>query len=179
MRRRDHPRIRGEHSDEGQKGLTGLGSSPHTRGAHFEEELRGVDPGIIPAYAGSTRTRARSPSAPADHPRIRGEHARGPVYRKNTVGSSPHTRGALEEMPDRHGHCRIIPAYAGSTTLQHHLAQPTPDHPRIRGEHGDDPVSECPQLGSSPHTRGALLGRGCHAASSSDHPRIRGEHFFP
>ena len=72
---RDHPRVRGEHQHD------------------FEVEA--VEPGIIPAYAGSTlvlgeaairpsgsspRTRGAPsprtafPSAPWDHPRVRGEH---------------------------------------------------------------------------------------------------------
>ena len=73
-RRRDHPRIRGEHP------------SPPAR-------LRGF-PGIIPAYAGSTLIwRRRSPRR-GDHPRIRGEHSRTRVVCAGGRGSSPHTRGA-------------------------------------------------------------------------------------
>ena len=51
----------------------------------------------------------------ADHPRIRGEHlAHGEIV-VGEAGSSPHTRGALDEIgvDDRGG--GIIPAYAGST----------------------------------------------------------------
>ena len=70
------------------------------------------------------------------------------------------------------------------------------DHPRIRGEHVARHFKESPQLGSSPHTRGArnlLHGniggariipayagstsrRYSPAAAARDHPRIRGEH---
>ena len=70
------------------------------------------------------------------------------------------------------------------------------DHPRIRGEHGQVAPSDRLDLGSSPHTRGALgraastrLHRGIIPAyagstvreatqgtSVPDHPRIRGEH---
>ena len=52
----DHPRIRGEH------GLMSLildrfrGSSPHTRGARQSGEGQRTFRGIIPAYAGSTRS---------------------------------------------------------------------------------------------------------------------------
>ena len=57
--------------------------------------IRLCDPGIIPAYAGST-TRVEIMSAGLE-------------------GSSPHTRGArmdgLDQVPER----GIIPAYAGST----------------------------------------------------------------
>ena len=53
-KRRDHPRIRGEHVHRGLLLRHGAGSSPHTRGAQGDgrRPRRGV--GIIPAYAGST-----------------------------------------------------------------------------------------------------------------------------
>ncbi len=197
--RRDHPRIRGEHSAR--------------LGAHA------VLAGIIPAYAGNTmissqswvpvpgsspHTRGTLPSHNArledcgDHPRIRGEHLAIslcilpyqriiPAYAGNTragppdhlprQGSSPHTRGTLVS---------IVP-----------LASLVRDHPRIRGEHrllrpgclrcqGIIPAyagntaykgrKAASNSGSSPHTRGTLpvsLGAFDWAA---DHPRIRGEH---
>ena len=51
----DHPRIRGEHVQEGFARCREGGSSPHTRGAR--QSVASVTPhrGIIPAYAGSTR----------------------------------------------------------------------------------------------------------------------------
>ena len=52
--RRDHPRIRGEHSVRSTRERTLFGSSPHTRGARRQNEQRGYVLGIIPAYAGST-----------------------------------------------------------------------------------------------------------------------------
>ena len=73
------------------------------------------------------------------------------------------------------------------------------DHPRIRGEHHEVscrvlwPLRIIPAyagstlptapiylrfLGSSPHTRGALWGRGPMSGASRDHPRIRGEHLL-
>ena len=73
-RRRDHPRIRGEHVLYFTIGLGAQGSSPHTRGAPIQGFL-GVEPtGIIPAYAGSTPRRAARAAVGGDHPRIRGEH---------------------------------------------------------------------------------------------------------
>ena len=55
----DHPRIRGEHSVRKAVGAAGAGSSPHTRGAPSHPSPRSAGPGIIPAYAGSTPTKAR------------------------------------------------------------------------------------------------------------------------
>ena len=257
----DHPRIRGEHPGELHLAVradgiipayagsttsspsrlsTSRGSSPHTRGAlpsasrhrarrrdhpriRGEHRLRvGLRPGaigIIPAYAGSTwcdssptwpsrgssphtrgalsRTR-RCPARRPDHPRIRGEHPCGqralareqriiPAYAGSTEtmatavsrspGSSPHTRGALIGSP------------------------PSPwtawDHPRIRGEHGraagalrlGDGIipayagsTQAPHRylevpgGSSPHTRGAPPTSRRRTRPRRDHPRIRGEH---
>ena len=113
--KKDHPRIRGEHS----KSLGGffhlVGSSPHTRGARAGVGDAGVemriipayagstfsDVGsaaghrIIPAYAGSTRHRYHRPTLRKDHPRIRGEHFQGGGPTREVQGSSPHTRGAL------------------------------------------------------------------------------------
>ena len=93
--RRDHPRIRGEHSGGSGSGSTWAGSSPHTRGAPDGAPAVRDGMGIIPAYAGSTL-----------HPCKALRLARG---------SSPHTRGALLPIVVAVSHAGIIPAYAGST----------------------------------------------------------------
>ena len=134
---RDHPRIRGEHARH--------------------ERLRQRPVGIIPAYAGSTRSRSsgipypkgssphtrgarrigiRNASCSWDHPRIRGEHL---LLR--------------DHLPVQAG---IIPAYAGSTYSPVRLRY----------------ISS----GSSPHTRGAPRTRRPSSPCQWDHPRIRGEH---
>ena len=51
---RDHPRIRGEHSIQESNPGFDPGSSPHTRGALQLGAPDAREPGIIPAYAGST-----------------------------------------------------------------------------------------------------------------------------
>ena len=175
-RRRDHPRIRGEHVVPVAVFAEYRGSSPHTRGALWGISSGSPQTGIIPAYAGSTL----GPPLPGLENR----------------GSSPHTRGAPphQERPSRWG--GIIPAYAGSTPRPMGLTISRWDHPRIRGEHQPALVGEVQQQGSSPHTRGALYqpvhgvnlkriipayaGSTSTGSSSSarraDHPRIRGEH---
>ena len=70
----DHPRIRGEHSTRWSSPSWSRGSSPHTRGAHRQLRLIPGGIGIIPAYAGSTRTLPSCSGWQPDHPRIRGEH---------------------------------------------------------------------------------------------------------
>ena len=72
---RDHPRIRGEHGHLEVAVYPVQGSSPHTRGALYTIKTNGGESRIIPAYAGSTGGTAVRAAAPADHPRIRGEHA--------------------------------------------------------------------------------------------------------
>ena len=192
----DHPRIRGEHHRPGQGPRPQEGSSPHTRGARGRRQGSGAHPGIIPAYAGSTRGGSGRAGRRRDHPRIRGEHA-VPTFTGGTGrGSSPHTRGALHPSRRHRPRSRIIPAYAGSTSPPEPRPGPPPDHPRIRGEHQTRQWQNGRTLGSSPHTRGALLRSACACLSSgiipayagsttspphtaepdSDHPRIRGEH---
>ena len=132
---RDHPRIRGEHRVVGLVVGEGLGSSPHTRGAHLRRHKGEKAAWIIPAYAGST-FRGTGGNVPyADHPRIRGEHVYPLGQTPRNPGSSPHTRGAPEKTRERSENARIIPAYAGSTVGAIHLHRMLADHPRIRGEH--------------------------------------------
>ena len=134
---------------------TKLGSSPHTRGARDGSGVVLDAERIIPAYAGSTLSRCTRNFKILDHPRIRGEHARPRARPGAGPGSSPHTRGALEPRPARPSRRRIIPAYAGSTTLPRRQGSPAPDHPRIRGEHRRLGLPTGYGDGSSPHTRGA------------------------
>ena len=153
----DHPRIRGEHGGRAELVPAWPGSSPHTRGAHRLGRLDHRQRRIIPAYAGSTCRHQSTNATEADHPRIRGEHARADEAARGHAGSSPHTRGALESFLKLILETGIIPAYAGSTWARMVARGVARDHPRIRGEHyAGMRVSEI-AAGSSPHTRGARL----------------------
>ena len=152
----DHPRIRGEHDKNLLAATGGEGSSPHTRGAPGPVGVEPAGAGIIPAYAGSTPTRAHETRRLGDHPRIRGEHEASPSPKKSSPGSSPHTRGAHRRPERQWAWQRIIPAYAGSTSLVMRSCCLGRDHPRIRGEHSYSVSAERGRHGSSPHTRGAL-----------------------
>ena len=54
---RDHPRVCGEHVRNQPGRWRCQGSSPRMRGTRLGLEDETVRPGIIPAYAGNTRTR--------------------------------------------------------------------------------------------------------------------------
>ena len=194
--RRDHPRIRGEHRDHRCSAAVRRGSSPHTRGARDRFVDVSLKFGIIPAYAGSTGRRCRRTPLPADHPRIRGEHAIERKIMMSAPGSSPHTRGARGRRRVGWSWSGIIPAYAGSTPGAGVGRIPVGDHPRIRGEHRTKVYDSAHHRGSSPHTRGAHGRVVCGGDSAGiipayagstdcrrrdgfgpgDHPRIRGEH---
>ena len=152
----DHPRIRGEHACEALYGARPGGSSPHTRGARaFEVAWRGCR-GIIPAYAGSTRRDMRRNSSHlSSSPHTRGALVADAGGEAGGGGSSPHTRGARPAHHIKPHPFRIIPAYAGSTRRRLGRGPASPDHPRIRGEHGKLPRKLGRPDGSSPHTRGA------------------------
>ena len=152
--------------------------------------------GIIPACAGSTSSATSSPSPARDHPRLRGEHENGDASRSPRPGSSPPARGALNFYNRRTLVIGIIPACAGSTVRRSLRAGLSPDHPRLRGEHGVLLYRDKLPKGSSPPARGARIpqvrGRvaggiipacagstGVGAAGrfrAWDHPRLRGEH---
>ena len=154
----DHPRIRGEHSPTTPPGRRRNGSSPHTRGARVAARECLPRLGIIPAYAGSTGMDLRPAVTTADHPRIRGEHGDRGGEDGLYAGSSPHTRGARPPRPGKTPASGIIPAYAGSTGPGVFDPPRGRDHPRIRGEHRGCQCLSARTSGSSPHTRGALLG---------------------
>ena len=132
--------------------------------------------GIIPAYAGNTRSGRNSCAVLEDHPRVCGEHHRSCVSIVVYGGSSP--------------------AYAGNTFRLSRVVVWRGDHPRVCGEHFTlHPAGSNPQ-GSSPRMRGtpvreshefdiagiipAYAGNTSRSmvkmASVWDHPRVCGEH---
>ena len=115
-KKRDHPRVRGEHVRSAARSTTGTGSSPRARGAHRHEGSLTRRVGIIPACAGSTPCSPAGRCTRRDHPRVRGEHR---VRLRVTVpgmGSSPRARGALSPDLPEIVLVGIIPACAGSTS---------------------------------------------------------------
>ena len=92
------------------------------------------------------------------------------------MGSSPHTRGALDYRDRLMTLNRIIPAYAGSTQRRQHRLQGAQDHPRIRGEHERNPPEIYSGGGIIPAYAGSTGPYTAVLTVDEDHPRIRGEH---
>ena len=113
--RRDHPRVCGEHRI--LSGLVGRiqGSSPRMRGTPWPSCEDKPHPGIIPAYAGNTTSRAAPCPDAWDHPRVCGEHTGVGAANVTAKGSSPRMRGTPVLRGIRTQGGRIIPAYAGNT----------------------------------------------------------------
>ena len=111
----DHPRSRGVYASiTGTKRLV-MGSSPLARGLRHGRVCLVVEGRIIPARAGFTLPRTRSPRTRSDHPRSRGVYKRGSIIMQVYAGSSPLARG-LPALTRRSGSIpRIIPARAGFT----------------------------------------------------------------
>ena len=152
--------------------------------------------GIIPACAGSTRSRRAARAWRRDHPRMCGEHSDALGQVGILQGSSPHVRGAHGTKTLGLLFGGIIPACAGSTSLAAHSSHPRRDHPRMCGEHLFRGWKYPMTPGSSPHVRGAQSRLRTHHRRSGiipacagstgccivwcltrwDHPRMCGEH---
>ena len=153
-----------------------MGSSPRMRGALPSCGFACEVAGIIPAYAGSTTCPNRRCSIPWDHPRVCGEHDIFTLDSGIREGSSPRMRGALAHLCTSNAIARIIPAYAGSTSVSLIALSPSRDHPRVCGEHNNiSGGTECVR-GSSPRMRGAHACGTAYTSEQVDHPRVCGEH---
>src|SRR5690606_17016896 len=131
------------------------GSPPHTRGAlvhllQLHGHLR-----ITPAYAGSTPPGPWRCQRGSDHPRVRGEHTRYAGDGGSSSGSPPRARGARAHRAHEGAAGGITPACAGSTRRAPPRSPPTPDHPRVRGEHEATCAAHASRPGSPPRARGA------------------------
>ena len=110
----------------------------------------------IPAYAGKTAHRDLCHTQRQEHPRIRGENKYVADNVVMPVGTSPHTRGKLNDTQPRVRLVRNIPAYAGKTRFSSRFCRFYEEHPRIRGENRKILQKMSIFGGTSPHTRGKL-----------------------
>jgi len=175
---RAHPRMRGEHPPSTPPSWSKPGSSPHARGALIVVTRSTFPPRLIPACAGSTRSRPSTHGLPRAHPRMRGEHSPGAPTAPRSPGSSPHARGAQWAGTSDATAVRLIPACAGSTRPRR-TSKPTPGaHPRMRGEHPVGSVVGLLTVGLIPACAGSTEAGCPWCGSRGAHPRMRGEHYY-
>ena len=175
-RRRDHPRVCGEHltrtfqlmltvgssprvrgtPSKAVSSLSTTGSSPRVRGTLLSIGVDAIEHGIIPACAGNTTRQCATATLRRDHPRVCGEHPMSAPISTPVAGSSPRVRGTLEVVDLAGEHPGIIPACAGNTTSGMISRKRTRDHPRVCGEHHRIVRRRRAVLGSSPRVRGTL-----------------------
>ena len=129
-----HPRSRGENRPTRLSTASRLGSSPLTRGKLAQRVEKDSAPRLIPAHAGKTASRATRSSWISAHPRSRGENIKAAAAVVVEWGSSPLTRGKLQQNGPG---CRKKSA-----------------HPRSRGENCVAHGLQARGGGSSPLTRG-------------------------
>ena len=149
-----HPRSRGENRYATEGRLPGRGSSPLTRGKRPQRRRRFPHQRLIPAHAGKTPRRKRSPRGVRAHPRSRGENWHAMRKRSKGAGSSPLTRGKQKAGREPLAAWRLIPAHAGKTLSSPWVAVRVSAHPRSRGENPSILGPKVASSGSSPLTRG-------------------------
>ena len=134
VRKRDHPRVCGENSEDGAAPRIVPGSPPRMRGKLCAGNRTGQKDGITPAYAGKTSFFILHDALAQDHPRVCGENSGFFTLHRCALGSPPRMRGKR----------------TSSTTT----ATVQEDHPRVCGE--NLPLRACPRrcLGSPPRMRG-------------------------
>ena len=91
------------------------------------------------------------------HPRSRGENSASKARAKGTTGSSPLTRGKLDNAGAALGRHGLIPAHAGKTAAELGFQKVGGAHPRSRGENSKENPAPPKAAGSSPLTRGKRI----------------------
>ena len=114
---RAHPHVCGEHLASSPKTPLGSGSSPRMRGTHRIHRLINRVQGLIPTYAGNTRSIDTSTSPRRAHPHVCGEHKPASDTIRFIAGSSPRMRGTHNGIPPTHDASGLIPTYAGNTNI--------------------------------------------------------------
>ena len=149
-----HPRSRGENGRSASISTMRRGSSPLTRGKQTWMSSLPGDHGLIPAHAGKTVTRPPETRSSRAHPRSRGENRGTASMTTATPGSSPLTRGKLDNGGYARAKVGLIPAHAGKTFQSRVPAGRRWAHPRSRGENSGFDTTNMSNAGSSPLTRG-------------------------
>jgi len=159
VRRRQpvHPRACGDHGASAFLRDAQGGSSPRMRGPREARSGASARWRFIPAHAGTTPRRPRSPRRSAVHPRACGDHEPQARQISTASGSSPRMRGPPCASAAGVHPPRFIPAHAGTTRLRWAGSRGRTVHPRACGDHGASAFLKDAQGGSSPRMRGPPL----------------------
>ena len=136
---RDHPRVCGEHVSKTETQDAAGGSPPRMRGTLRSSFFPSFNYGITPAYAGNIEPGDSEIITEQDHPRVCGEHLSPIAATLLLPGSPPRMRGTLVSSASCSSPSGITPAYAGNilrAPISHVLLW---DHPRVCGEHFENP----------------------------------------
>ena len=136
------------------------GSSPRRRGKQGRPSGGQGDGGLIPAWAGKTRTHRLTHSRLTAHPRVGGENGQQSSDEGAPSGSSPRRRGKRILPADVHLIGGLIPAWAGKTNTRLEPNRRSQAHPRVGGENRKSSERRPNRWGSSPRGRGKLAGVG-------------------
>ena len=109
---------------------------------------------LIPACAGKTPWRTRSPPSSRAHPRVCGENIPRPPRSIRSRGSSPRVRGKPSETTRTVRIAGLIPACAGKTSRASKSGTHLRAHPRVCGENLVSTKGTAKSTGSSPRVRG-------------------------
>ncbi len=134
-----------------------MGTSSAGAGADVDCDGVALDAGTNPACAGS---RTHSPSGTIscwDQPRMRGEQGALPNTNNQTVGPTPHARGAGRRHHGQPVDPGTNPACAGSRPPPWSPRSVSRDQPRMRGEQLCTACRDIRGRGPTPHARGAEL----------------------
>ena len=176
---RAHPRMGGDHVTSRRLRPGASGSPPHGRGPLAAGGDDGPEPGLTPAWAGTTGKRFPN--------------------RLLLGGSPPHGRGPRDDPPRRRPPLGLTPAWAGTTTSSPEVPGQFWAHPRMGGDHGSYPTRPKQPGGSPPHGRGPQRrhrgvgrregltpawagttdGDRAVAGDVEAHPRMGGDHLGP
>ena len=130
---------------------------------------------FIPAYAGNSRDKVVKNISITVHPRLRGELKNLSANVRCFIGSSPLTRGTLNDNGELVITSRFIPAYAGNSLKSMPGMLDLAVHPRLRGELGEKVVESINRLRFIPAYAGNSASVTPIDLTKSVHPRLRGE----
>ena len=149
-----HPRVGGENGAAGVPVAWVSGSSPRGRGKPKAKLVHCYVTGLIPAWAGKTRSSNRPRLRGWAHPRVGGENRTAPRAMRLHSGSSPRGRGKRRQALAYRPSCGLIPAWAGKTAQSPEPGSRRAAHPRVGGENRVRETRFDLDTGSSPRGRG-------------------------